>query len=95
MILHKNSSSGITPDISLLYLRKSPGTLGVSEAQIILRILLSVVDDIAVVAEWAQDAPSIFDIAVESYRCHVNIIGGDAEHKIGFQEIVQVLADCL
>ena len=51
MILHKNSSSGITPDISLLYLRKSPGTLCDSEAQIILRILLSVVDDVAVVAE--------------------------------------------
>ena len=32
-------------------MRKSPGTLVVSEAQIILRILLSVVDDVAVVAE--------------------------------------------
>ena len=74
---------------------KKPRNACVSEAQIILRILLSVIDDMAVVTEWAQDAPSIFDIAVESYRCHVNIIGGDAEHKIGFQEIVQVLADCL
>ena len=56
---------------------------------------MSVVDDVAVVAERAKDAPSILDIAVESYRCHVNIIGGDTEHLIGFQEVIQVLADCL
>lgn len=56
---------------------------------------MSVVDDVAVVAERAQDAPSILDIAVESYRCHVDIIGRDTEHLIGFQEVIQVLADCL
>ena len=64
MILHKNSSSGITPDISLLYLRKCPGTLCVSEAQIILWILLSVVDDMTVITQGAEDAPSIDDVAV-------------------------------
>ena len=37
--------------LSAVGMRKSPGTLCDSEAQIILRILLSVIDDVAVVAE--------------------------------------------
>ena len=45
-------------------MRKSPGTLCVSEAQIILWILLSVVDDMTVITQGAEDAPSIDDVAV-------------------------------
>ena len=50
--------------LSAVGMRKSPGTLGVSEAQIILRILLSVVDDVAVIADCAENTETVINIAM-------------------------------
>ena len=46
------------------FIPTGPGTLCVSETQIILRILLLVIDDVAVITQSAEDAPSIDYVAV-------------------------------